>query len=72
MPATGNGIAGTLASEAATEMAHLHLSLLGPFQAELDRRPLIDFESNKVRALLVLMAVDAAQPHPRETLAEML
>ena len=32
-------------------MAHLSLSLLGPFQATLDGAPLAGIEANKVRAL---------------------
>src|SRR5512137_220804 len=53
-------------------MAHLSLSLLGPFQATLDKQPVTGFESNKVRALLTYIAVEAGQPHPRETLAGLL
>ncbi len=50
-------------------MPHLSLSLLGPFQAALDGQPITDFKSNKVRALLAYLAVEADRPHPRETLA---
>ena len=53
-------------------MAHLSLLLLGPFQATLDKQPVTGFESNKVRALLTYIAVEAGQPHPRETLAGLL
>jgi len=53
-------------------MAHLSLSLLGPFQATLDGRPLTDFKSNKVRALLAYLAVEADRPHRREVLAGLL
>jgi predicted ATPase/DNA-binding SARP family transcriptional activator len=53
-------------------MAHLSLSLLGPFQATLDGRPITDFKSIKVRALLAYLAVEAHRPHPRETLAGLL
>ena len=38
-------------------MPHLSLVLLGPFQADLDDRPATGFESNKVRAMLIYLAV---------------
>ena len=47
-------------------MAHLSLSLLGPFQVALAGESVTSFESNKVRALLVYLAVESARPHPRE------
>ena len=53
-------------------MIRLQLSLFGPFQAELDARPLVEFESNKVRALLILLIAEPAQPHSRDALAELL
>lgn len=53
-------------------MARLSLSLLGPFQAELDERPVTGFESNKVRALLVYLAVENGRPHARQALAGLL
>ena len=53
-------------------MARLRLSFLGSFQAWLDDRPLAGFESNKVRALLVYLAVEADRPHAREGLAGLL
>jgi DNA-binding SARP family transcriptional activator len=53
-------------------MAHLSLSLLGPFQAVLDEEPVAAFESNKVRALLTYLAVEADRPHSREKLAGLL
>jgi WD40 repeat protein/DNA-binding SARP family transcriptional activator len=56
-------------------MARLLLSLLGPFQASLDGQPVQAFESNKVRALLALLALLASEPdrsYPRETLAGLL
>jgi DNA-binding SARP family transcriptional activator len=52
-------------------MTHLALSLLGGFQAALDGRPLTQFKSNKVRALLAYLAVEADRPHRREALAAM-
>lgn len=53
-------------------MARLILSFLGPFQAALDGRPAAGFESNKVRALLAFLAVEASRPHARETVAALL
>ncbi len=53
-------------------MTHLSLSLLGPFQVTLDGQPVTGFKSNKVRALLAYLAVEADQPHPREVLAGLL
>jgi len=46
-------------------MARLQISLLGPFQAALDGKPVTGFESNKVRALLTYLAVEADRSHPR-------
>ncbi|MGD8462335.1 MAG: BTAD domain-containing putative transcriptional regulator [Anaerolineae bacterium] len=53
-------------------MARLSLSLLGPFQVTLDGQPVTDFKSNKVRALLAYLAVEADRPHHREVLAGLL
>ena len=53
-------------------MAHLSLSLLGPFQATLDGQSVTDFDSAKVRALLAYLAVEADRPHSREALAGLL
>ena len=53
-------------------MARLSLSLLGSFHATLDGQPITAFESNKVRALLAYLAVEADWPHPRESLAGLL
>jgi len=53
-------------------VARLQISLLGPFQVTLDGEPVTSFESNKVRALLTFLAVEAERPHPRETLAGLL
>lgn len=53
-------------------MAHLSISCLGPFQVTLDERPVTDFKSNKVRALLAYLAVEADRPHSREVLAGLL
>ena len=40
-------------------MPHLSLSLLGPFQVMLDGQPVTGFKSNKARALLAYLAVEA-------------
>jgi predicted ATPase/DNA-binding SARP family transcriptional activator len=53
-------------------MAHLSLSLLGSFHATLDGQPVTGFESNKVRALLAYLAVEAGRAHPRDVLAALL
>jgi len=53
-------------------MAHLALSLLGSFQVSLDGQPVTGFKSNKVRALLAYLAVEADRPHRRESLANLL
>lgn len=53
-------------------MPHLAISLLGTFRAILDGDPLVDFETNKVRALLAFLMVEADRPHNRETLAALL
>lgn len=50
-------------------MGHLSLALLGPFQATLDGKVISNFESDKARALLAYLAVEANQPHRREKLA---
>lgn len=53
-------------------MAHLSLSLLGPFQVTLAGESVTDFESDKVRALLAYLAVEADRPHRRDSLAGLL
>ena len=53
-------------------MPRLTLSFLGCFQVCLDDRPVTDFKSNKVRALLAYLAVEADRPHRREALAGLL
>ena len=53
-------------------MAHLSLSLLGPFQVTLHGQPVTGFESNRVRALLAYLAVEADHPHSRDRLAGLL
>ncbi|HFD38890.1 MAG TPA: tetratricopeptide repeat protein [Anaerolineae bacterium] len=53
-------------------MAHLAIRLLGPFQVTLDGEPVTHFESDKVRALLAYLVVEAERPHRRERLAGLL
>ncbi len=53
-------------------MAHLELSLLGPFQATLNHKPVTGFESNKVWALLAYLMVEDGRPHSRDVLAALL
>lgn len=53
-------------------MAHLSLSLLGSFEVTLDGQSIAGFKSNKERALLVYLAVEADRPHRREVLAGLL
>lgn len=61
-------------------MAHLSLSLLGGFEVKVQGQTVTAFESNKVRALLAYLAVEAhpegtrhgARPHERATLAGLL
>ena len=53
-------------------MAHLSIHSLGPLRVTLDGDLVTGFESNKVRALLVYLAVESDHPHSRETLAGFL
>ena len=53
-------------------MAHLTLSVLGEVQVLKDDVPIQAFESDKVRALLAYLAVEAAHAHRRETLIGLL
>jgi predicted ATPase/DNA-binding SARP family transcriptional activator len=53
-------------------MAHLSLSLLGPFQATLAGKAVTTFESDKDRALLAYLAAEADRPHRRQVLAALL
>ena len=50
-------------------MPHLMVSLFGSFQAIIDGSPVSNFESNKARALLAFLMVEADRPHRREGLA---
>jgi WD40 repeat protein/DNA-binding SARP family transcriptional activator len=53
-------------------MATLSLSLLGTLQITLGEQPVTDLKSDKVRALLAYLAVEADRPHRREALAALL
>jgi DNA-binding SARP family transcriptional activator/tetratricopeptide (TPR) repeat protein len=53
-------------------MPRLTICLLGPFTALLDGVPLTGFRSDKVRALLAYLAVEAHRPWTRATLADLL
>ncbi len=53
-------------------MASLIIRVLGPFQVELWNEPITSFATDKVRALLVYLALSPDQPHRRETLAGLL
>ncbi len=53
-------------------MACLSLFMLGPLQVTLAGEPVTGFKSDKVRALLAYLAVEADQPHRREALAGLL
>ncbi|MBP1610046.1 MAG: transcriptional activator protein, partial [Acidobacteria bacterium] len=53
-------------------MAHLSISLLGHPLIKLNGSLVTGFGSDKVRALLVYLAVEADQPHSREKLAGLL
>lgn len=51
--------------------AHLKLSLLGVYEAVLDGKPITRFKSDKVRALIAYLAVEADYPHRRQKLVGM-
>ena len=53
-------------------MDRLSIRLLGPFQVSLDGHPVTGFVSDKARALLAYLAVEAERPHRRESLAGLL
>jgi DNA-binding SARP family transcriptional activator/predicted ATPase len=53
-------------------LPHLSVSLLGPFRATVDDRPLAGFRSSKVRALLAYLAAEPEQLHPRTVVAGLL
>src|SRR5574342_608239 len=47
-------------------MAHLTVNVLGALQVLLDDVPVQSFESDKVRALLAYLVVEAHHPHSRD------
>lgn len=53
-------------------MSHLAMSLLGSFRVTLDDVPLTSFATDKGRALLAYLAVEANRPHRRDTLIDLL
>ncbi|MAU01573.1 MAG: hypothetical protein CL608_30920 [Anaerolineaceae bacterium] len=53
-------------------MSRLSLALLGSFNALLDQKPLTEFRTNKVQALLIYLAIEAPTVHQRESLMELL
>ncbi|KAA3661266.1 MAG: transcriptional regulator, partial [Chloroflexi bacterium] len=53
-------------------MSTLSLSLLGPFQALLDKRPLPKFRTFRVKALLIYLTMEATQQHQRDALMALL
>jgi serine/threonine protein kinase/DNA-binding SARP family transcriptional activator/predicted ATPase len=53
-------------------MAKLEISLFGPFQVLLNRAPVTQFESVKVRALLAYLAAEYERSHTRDSLAALL
>ncbi len=52
--------------------AGLSIALLGSFQVVLNSAPVSTFRSDKVRALLAYLAVEADRPHRRVSLAALL
>jgi DNA-binding SARP family transcriptional activator len=53
-------------------MTSLSLALLGSLNVSRDGQPISGFESAKVRALLVYLAVESDRPHHRDALAGLL
>lgn len=53
-------------------MAYLVLSFFGSFQVKLDDRAIVNFRYEKVRLLLIYLAMNAANPQSREKLAVLL
>ena len=53
-------------------MTYLTLSVLGEFQVLIDGVPIHSFESDKVRALLAYLVVEADHSHRREKLIGLL
>lgn len=53
-------------------MAQLSIRLMGPFEVSLGGEPATGFHSDKVRALLAYLAVEADRSHRRQALAGLL
>lgn len=53
-------------------MAHLSITLFGPLRVRQDSEEVNTFKSNKVRGLLVYLAVEAQRLHRRDSLAALL
>ena len=53
-------------------MSRWELSLLGDFRVELDGSPVSDFGTDKARALLAYVCVEASRAHRRDALAGLL
>jgi len=53
-------------------MAHLSVRTLGPLQVLLNDQSVTGFDSDKVRALLAYLIIEADRPHRREKLAGLL
>lgn len=53
-------------------MAHLSIALLGTIHVALGGEPVVAFKSDKVRALLAYLAVEADRTHRRDALAGLL
>jgi adenylate cyclase len=53
-------------------MVLLSIHVLGPFQVKLSEEPVTSFATDKVRALLVYLAMSPDRPHRREALAGLL
>ena len=53
-------------------MTKLVVRLLGGFRVELDGQAVYSFETDKARALLAYLAVEAGRPHRRESLSSLL
>ena len=53
-------------------MAQLSVRLFGSFEVTLEGQVVTAFKSDKVRALLAYLVVEAERPHRREKLAGLL
>ncbi|MFN8495497.1 MAG: BTAD domain-containing putative transcriptional regulator [Caldilineaceae bacterium] len=62
----------TLQSQYTMLMPQLSLTFLGTFDVRLNGKAVVGFRSDKVRALLIYLALEADRPHPRLKLAGLL